>query len=93
MAGQEIERVEVEARPPTTDLIATLKASLGRNELAKAARANSALEPAAVKRPARLPSVVAETRDDSSSGIVQPVEELKMWCAQNHSISDRVTPV
>jgi DNA end-binding protein Ku len=30
MAGQEIQRVEVEARPPTTDLVATLQASLGR---------------------------------------------------------------
>ena len=53
VAGQEIERVEVEARPPTTDLVATLKASLGRKELAKAASAKSAQEPAAEKRPAR----------------------------------------
>ena len=37
VAGQEIQRVEVETRPPTTDLVATLKASLGRKELAKAA--------------------------------------------------------
>ena len=36
VAGQEIERLEVEARPPTTDLVATLKASLGRKGLAKA---------------------------------------------------------
>ena len=28
IAGQEIARVEVETRPPTTDLVATLKASL-----------------------------------------------------------------
>ena len=37
VAGEEIERVEVEARPPTTDLVATLKASLERKGLAKAA--------------------------------------------------------
>ena len=37
VAGEAIEQVEVEARPPTTDLIATLKASLGRKTLAKAA--------------------------------------------------------
>jgi DNA end-binding protein Ku len=37
VAGEEIERVEVEARPATTDLIATLKASLDRKGLAKAA--------------------------------------------------------
>jgi DNA end-binding protein Ku len=36
VAGQEIERLAVEARPPTTDLVATLKASLGRKALAKA---------------------------------------------------------
>jgi hypothetical protein len=35
IAGQEIQRVEVEARPPTTDLVETLKASLRRKELAK----------------------------------------------------------
>jgi DNA end-binding protein Ku len=35
LAGQEIQRVEVETRPPTTDLVATLQASLGRKELAK----------------------------------------------------------
>jgi DNA end-binding protein Ku len=35
VAGKEIQRVEVEARPPTTDLVATLKASLGWKELAK----------------------------------------------------------
>jgi DNA end-binding protein Ku len=54
VAGQEIQRLEVEARPPTTDLVATLKASLGRKALAKApATAKSAEEPAAEKRPAR----------------------------------------
>jgi DNA end-binding protein Ku len=52
VSGQEIERVEVEARPPTTDLVATLKASLGRKELAKAS-AKSAAKPEAAKRPAR----------------------------------------
>ena len=36
VAGQEIRRLEVEAQPPTTDLVAILKASLGRKELAKA---------------------------------------------------------
>ena len=37
VAGQEIEQVKVEARPPTMDLVATLKASLERKALAKAA--------------------------------------------------------
>jgi DNA end-binding protein Ku len=36
VAGQEIERVEVAARPPTTDLVTTLKASLGRKDVSKA---------------------------------------------------------
>ena len=45
--------LEVEARPPTTDLVATLKSRLGRKELAKAASAKSAQEHAAEKRPAR----------------------------------------
>jgi DNA end-binding protein Ku len=53
VAGQEIDRVEVEARPPTTDLVATLKANLGRKELAKATSAKPAQEPAPAKRPAR----------------------------------------
>jgi DNA end-binding protein Ku len=55
VAGQEIQRMEVEARPPTTDLVATLKASLGRKELAKASGAapKSAQEPVPVKPPAR----------------------------------------
>jgi DNA end-binding protein Ku len=53
MAGQEIQRVEVEARPPTTDLVETLKASLGRKELAKVAPGKSKQEPVATKRPAR----------------------------------------
>jgi hypothetical protein len=54
IAGQEIERVEVEARPPTTDLVATLKASLGRKELAKVpAASKSKPEPVPAKRPAR----------------------------------------
>ncbi len=53
VAGQEIQRLEVEDRPPTTDLVATLKASLGRKGLAKAAptRADQKAEP--VKQPAR----------------------------------------
>ena len=52
VAGQEIERVEIEARPATTDLVATLKASLGRKGLAKAAptKADQKAEPA--KQPA-----------------------------------------
>ena len=53
VAGQEIERVEVEARPPTTDLVATLKASLRRKELAKAAPSKAQQEPAPAKRPVR----------------------------------------
>jgi DNA end-binding protein Ku len=54
IAGQEIERVEVEARPATADLVATLKASLGRKELAKATRPRSEQEQVApAKRPAR----------------------------------------
>jgi DNA end-binding protein Ku len=54
IAGQEIERVEAEDRPPTTDLVATLKASLGRKALAKATLPKSEQEQAApAKRPAR----------------------------------------
>jgi DNA end-binding protein Ku len=53
VAGREIEQVEVEARPPTTDLIATLEASLGRKELAKAPDRKSVKEPTPSKRPAR----------------------------------------
>ncbi len=53
VAGEEIERVEIEAPPPTTDLIATLKASPGGKELAKARLAKSAQEPGPPKRPVR----------------------------------------
>jgi DNA end-binding protein Ku len=53
IAGQEIQRVEVEARPPTTDLVATLKASLGRKELAQVTSATSAEAPTSAKRPVR----------------------------------------
>jgi DNA end-binding protein Ku len=53
VAGQEIARVEVEARPPTTDLVATLKASLERNALAKAPSSKSEQEAAPAKQPAR----------------------------------------
>jgi DNA end-binding protein Ku len=53
IAGQDIQRVEVETRPPTTDLVATLKASLGRKELAKVSPGKSKQEPVATKRPAR----------------------------------------
>ena len=73
VAGQEIERIEVEARPPTSDLVATLKASLGRKELAKTARSRSEQEATPEKRPARPTSrVVAALNerahpDDGSS--------------------------
>jgi DNA end-binding protein Ku len=54
IAGQEIERVEVEARPPTTDLVATLKASLERKGPAKAAAPTRVDQKAApAKQPAR----------------------------------------
>ena len=53
VAGQEIQRVEVETRPPTTDLVATLEASLGRKELAKVSPGKSKREPASEKRPVR----------------------------------------
>ena len=53
IAGQEIQRVEVEARPPTTDLVATLKASLGRKPLAKTPPTESTQEPTSSKGPAR----------------------------------------
>jgi DNA end-binding protein Ku len=52
IAGQEIERVEVEARPATTDLVETLKASLERKALAKAPRKSEA-QPEPAKRPVR----------------------------------------
>src|SRR5262249_30133153 len=53
LAGQEIQRIEVEARPATTDLVATLKASLERKGLAKAAASKAATKPEPAKRPAR----------------------------------------
>jgi DNA end-binding protein Ku len=54
VSGQEIERIEVEARPPTTDLVATLKASLGRKGPAKAAAPNKAYQKTTrAKQPAR----------------------------------------
>jgi DNA end-binding protein Ku len=53
VAGQEIERVEIEARPPTTDLVATLKASLERNRLAKAAPTTVDQKAAPATQPAR----------------------------------------
>jgi DNA end-binding protein Ku len=49
VAGQEIQRVQVETRPPTTDLVATLEASLGRKELAKVSPGKSNQEPVATK--------------------------------------------
>jgi DNA end-binding protein Ku len=53
VAGREIQQIEVASRPPTTDLVATLKASLGRKELAKAPPAKSKGQPTPAKRPAR----------------------------------------
>jgi DNA end-binding protein Ku len=53
ITGQEIQRVEVEARPPTTDLVATLEARLGRKELAKVSPRKSKWEPVSEKRPVR----------------------------------------
>ena len=53
VAGQEIQRMEVEARPPTTDLVATLKASLERKELAKAAPSKADQKTKPAKQPAR----------------------------------------
>jgi DNA end-binding protein Ku len=53
MAGQEVQRLEVEARPATTDLVATLKASLERKELAKAAPAKSEQKATPAKQPGR----------------------------------------
>jgi DNA end-binding protein Ku len=53
IAGQEIQRVEVETRPPTTDLVETLQASLGRKELAKVSAGRAKREPVSEKRPAR----------------------------------------
>jgi DNA end-binding protein Ku len=53
IAGQEIERVEVADRPPTTDLVATLKASLERKGLAKAPPTKSEQKATPAKRSAR----------------------------------------
>jgi DNA end-binding protein Ku len=53
IAGQEIERVEVEARPPTTDLVATLQASLERKGPAKAALTKADQKTTLAKPPAR----------------------------------------
>ena len=53
VAGLEIARIEVEAPASTTDLVATLTASLGRKALAKAAPTRSEPEPVPAKRPTR----------------------------------------
>jgi DNA end-binding protein Ku len=53
IAGQEIQRIEAEAPPPTTDLVATQKASLGRKELAKAAPTKADQKTTSAKQPAR----------------------------------------
>ena len=53
IAGQEIEPVEVDARPPTTDPVATLKAGLGRKELAKAGREDTGKKTPVVERKRR----------------------------------------
>jgi DNA end-binding protein Ku len=53
LAGQELQHVEVETRPATTDLVATLKASLGRKGLAKAAPNKPEAKPEPATRPAR----------------------------------------
>jgi len=53
MAGQEIQRLEIEARPATTDLVATLKASLERKGLAKAAAAKAERKATPAKQPGR----------------------------------------
>jgi DNA end-binding protein Ku len=53
VAGQEVEHLEVEARPPTTDLVATLKASLERKGPTKAAPTRVDQKAAPAKRPAR----------------------------------------
>jgi DNA end-binding protein Ku len=56
VAGQEIERLEVEARPPTTDLVATLKASLERKGPAKAEHKGAGEKTPAVERKRRRAS-------------------------------------
>jgi DNA end-binding protein Ku len=53
VAGQEIERAEVEARPATTDLVATLRASLERKGPAKVAPTRVDQKVAPAKQPAR----------------------------------------
>jgi non-homologous end joining protein Ku len=56
IAGQDIQRVEVEARAPTTDLVATLKASLERKGLAKAEHTGAGEKTPAVERKRRRAS-------------------------------------
>jgi DNA end-binding protein Ku len=51
VAGQEIQRIEVETPSPTVDLAATLQASLGRRPLAKAPA--KAATPSPMKQSAR----------------------------------------
>jgi DNA end-binding protein Ku len=53
MVGQEIQRVEAQAPPATTDLVATLKASLERKGPAKAAATPGRPKATAEKRPVR----------------------------------------
>jgi hypothetical protein len=71
IAGQEIERVEVEARPPTTDLVATLKASLGRKGLAKVPSSKSEQEAAPAKRPVRRRRASERGSDSRALGVLQ----------------------
>jgi DNA end-binding protein Ku len=56
IADQDIQRVEVEARAPTTDLVATLKASLERKGLAKAEHKGAGEKTPAVERKRRRAS-------------------------------------
>jgi non-homologous end joining protein Ku len=53
IAGREIQRLEVQARPPTTDLVATLKASLKRKAPATAGREETRKKTPAAERKRR----------------------------------------
>src|SRR4029453_9695804 len=94
VCAPDLERVEAEDRPPTTDLVATLKASLGRKALAKATPRKSEQEKAApAKRPGRgggaaLLSAQSDiARNPGETGSWWPVGRLR-----NKRFQGRSTP-
>jgi DNA end-binding protein Ku len=67
VAGQEIERVEVEVRPATTDPVAALEVSPGRKELANANPPKTTPESTPAKRRYARPLRASRNAGRSSS--------------------------